>query len=207
MVERAANELADFFEVALRQRACRDFSDEPVPDEDIERILEAATHAPSAENTQPWVFVVVRDDATRKQLAELTQRVWNAGARDQAMARLDAKLAADVDAGIERGLGGAPVVVVVAADSKSGVHPKAVASSIFPAVQNLLLAANALGYGSALMTLTAAAGDDLRAIVAMPDHLTPMAVIPLGRPARPLGRPRRRPVAESTHRDQYGRPW
>ena len=199
--------MTDFFEVALRQRACRDFSAEPVPDEDIERILEAATHAPSAENTQPWVFVVVRDDETRKELDELTQRVWNAGARDQAMARLDAKLAADVDAGIERGLGGAPVVVVVAADSKSGVHPKAVTSSIFPAVQNLLLAANALGYGSALMTLTAAAGDDLRAIVEMPDHLTPMAVIPLGRPARPLGRPRRRPVAESTHRDQYGRPW
>jgi nitroreductase len=199
--------VTDFFDVVSRQRACRDFSAEAIPDEDIERILEAASHAPSAENTQPWVFVVVSDDATRKQFSELTQRIWNAGAREQAMARLDAKLASDVDEGIERGLGGAPVLVVIAADTKSGVHPKAIASSIFPAVQNLLLAANALGYGSALMTLTAAAGDDLRAIVALPDHLTPMAVIPLGRPARPLGRPRRRPVAESTHRDQYGRPW
>ena len=123
------------------------------------------------------------------------------------MARLDAKLASDVDAGVERGLGGAPVVVVVAADTKSGVHPRAVASSIFPAAQNLLLAANALGYGSALTTLTAAAGDDLRAIVDLPEHIMPMAVVPLGRPARPLGRPRRRPVGASTHRDQYGRPW
>jgi nitroreductase len=199
--------VTDFFEIALRQRACRDYRDEPVPDDDIERILEAATHAPSAENTQPWVFVVVRDEATRLRLAELTQRVWNAGARDQSMARLDAKLAADVDAGIERGLGGAPVVVVVGADTSGGVHPKAVASSIFPAVQNLLLAANALGYGSALTTLTAAAGDDLRAIVDLPAHVTPMAVIPLGRPARPLGPPRRRAVSESTHRDQFGRPW
>jgi nitroreductase len=199
--------VTDFFDIALRQRACRDFSNEPVPDEDIERILEAATHAPSAENTQPWVFVVVRDDTTRAQLADLTQRVWNAGAREQAMARLDAKLAADVDGGIERGLGGAPVVVVISADTTSGVHPKAVASSIFPAVQNLLLAAAALGYGSALTTLTAAAGDELRAVVDLPAHITPMAVVPLGRPARALGRPRRRPVAESTHRDQYGRPW
>lgn len=199
--------MTDFFDVALNQRACRDFSAEPVPDEDVERILEAATHAPSAENTQPWVFVVVHDDATRGQLSELTQRIWNAGAREQAMARLDEKLASDVDAGIARGLGGAPVLVVVAADTESGVHPKAIASSIFPAVQNLLLAANALGYGSALMTLTAAAGDDLRAIVDLPDHLTPMAVIPLGRPARPLGRPRRRAVSASTHRDRYGRPW
>lgn len=198
---------SDFFEVALRQRACRDFSSDPVPDDDIGRILEAATHAPSAENTQPWVFVVVRDDATRTQLSELTQRVWNAGAREQAMARLDAKLASDVDAGIERGLGGAPVIVVIAADTTSGVHPKAIASSIFPAVQNLLLAASALGYGSALTTLTAAAGDELRAIVDLPGHITPMAVVPLGRPARALGRPRRRAVAESTHRDHYGRPW
>ncbi|MEY2452531.1 MAG: hypothetical protein QOD92_2105 [Acidimicrobiaceae bacterium] len=199
--------MSDFFEVALRQRACRDFSAEPVPDEDIEKILEVATHAPSAENSQPWVFLVVRDDDTRAQLSELTQRIWNAGARDQAMTRLEAKLASDVDAGIERGLGGAPVVVVVAADTTSGVHPKAIASSIFPAVQNLLLAATALGYGSALTTLTAAAGDDLRAIVALPEHIVPMAVIPLGRPARPLGRPRRRAAAASTHRDQYGRPW
>jgi nitroreductase len=199
--------VSDFFEIALRQRACRDFSDEPVPDEDIERILEAATHAPSAENTQPWVFVVVRDDETRLQLAELTQRVWNAGAREQAMARLDAKLASDVDAGIARGLGGAPVLIVIAADTTSGVHPRAVASSIFPAVQNLLLAASALGYGSALTTLTAAAGDDLRAIVELPEHITPVAVVPLGRPARALGSPRRRSVAESTHRDQYGHRW
>jgi nitroreductase len=199
--------VTDFFEVARRQRACRDFSDAPVPDGDIEQILDAATHAPSAENSQPWVFVVVRDDDTRAQLSELTQRIWNAGARDQAMARLDAKLASDVDGGIERGLGGAPVVVVVAADTTSGVHPKAVASSIFPAVQNLLLAANALGYGSALTTLTAASGHDLRAIVALPEHIVPMAVIPLGRPARPLGRPRRRAAGATTHRDQYGRSW
>jgi nitroreductase len=199
--------VTDFFDVALRQRACRDFSAEPVPDADIERILEAATHAPSAENTQPWVFVVVRDETTRLQLIELTQRVWNAGAREQSMARLDAKLAADVDGGIESGFGGAPVVVVVAADTTSGVHPKAVASSIFPAVQNLLLAASALGYGSALTTLTAAAGDDLRSIVELPAHITPMAVVPLGRPARSLGPPRRRAAAASTHRDRYGRPW
>lgn len=199
--------MTDFFDVALRQRACRDFSAEPVPDDDVERILEAATHAPSAENAQPWVFVVVRDDEIRLALADLTRRVWSSGARDSALTRLEPKLAADVDGGVERGLGGAPVVVVVAADTTSGVHPRAIASSIFPAVQNLLLAAGALGYGSALTTLTVAFGDELRAIVDLPEHITPMAVIPVGRPARPLGRPRRRPVSELTHRDQYGRAW
>jgi nitroreductase len=123
------------------------------------------------------------------------------------MARLDPKLAADVDGGIERGLGNAPVLVVIAADTANGVHPKAVASSIFPAVQNLLLAANALGYGSALTTLTAAASDELRGIVALPAHVIPMAVVPLGRPARPLGPPRRKPVGELTYRDRFDHPW
>lgn len=196
-----------FFDVVLAQRACRDFSSDPVPDADIERILTAATHAPSAENTQPWVFVVVRDDDTRSRLADLTRRLWAGGARQYSEPRLSDKLLADVDAGVERGLGGAPVVVVVAADMTQGVHPRAIGSSIFPAVQNLLLAANALGYGSALTTLTAGAADELREIVDLPAEVTPMAVVPLGRPARPLGAPRRRPAAESTHRDRYGRPW
>jgi nitroreductase len=199
--------VTDYFEVALAQRACRDFLPDALPDDDIERILEAATHAPSAENKQPWVFVVVRDAVLREALSELTRRLWSGGARAQTVDRVDAKLMADVDGGVERGLGGAPVIVVVGADATSGVHPRALASSIFPAVQNLLLAANALGYGSALTTLTAAAGDELRAIVDLPETVTPMAVIPLGRPARPLGAPRRRPVAESTHRDRFGRPW
>lgn len=199
--------MADFFDVALHQRACRDFGDEPVPDGDIERMLDAATHAPSAENAQPWVFVVVRDGEIRSELSELTRRIWAAGAREQSEGRLTPRLLADVDSGVERGLGGAPVIVVVGADTSGGVHPRAVASSIFPAVQNLLLAANALGYGSALTTLTAAGGDELRAIVDLPDHVTPMAVIPLGRPARPLGPPRRRAATETTHRDRFGHPW
>jgi len=74
-------------------------------------------------------------------------------------------------------------------------------------VQNLLLAANALGYGSALTTLTAVAGDELRALIDLPDHVVPMAVVPIGRPARPLGPPRRRPATDTTHRDRYGQGW
>jgi nitroreductase len=199
--------VTDFFDVARQQRACRDFADEPVPDGDIERMLDAATHAPSAENAQPWVFVVVRDHDVRAELSDLTRRIWAAGARQQSESRLEPRLMADVDAGVERGLGGAPVIVVVGADTSGGVHPRAVASSIFPAVQNLLLAANALGYGSALTTLTAAAVDELRSIVDLPEHVIPMAVVPIGRPERPLGPPRRRPAMQTTHRDRYGRPW
>ena len=197
---------ARFFDVVLRQRACRDYTDDPVPDSDIERMLEAATHAPSGENTQPWVFVVVRDADVRARVVELTQRVWST-ARGEAMGRLDATLAKEVDTGFETGFGRAPVLIVVGADTTTGVHPRAVGSSIFPAVQNLLLAANALGYGSALTTLTAIAGDALREIVGLPEHIVPSAIVPIGRPARPLGPPRRRPAADTTHRDRFGQPW
>jgi nitroreductase len=199
--------VAEFFDVVSRQRACRDFTTDDVPDEDVERMLTAATHAPSAQNTQPWVFVVVRDAAVRTQLGDITRRLWAGGARASVEDQLAPALLADVDAGVERGFGGAPVVVVVAADETSGVHRRALGSSIFPAAQNLLLAANALGYGSALTTLTAGATDELRQLLALPDSITPMAIVPIGRPARPLGRPRRRPPQETTHRDRYGQPW
>ena len=195
-----------FFDVVLRQRACRDYTDEPVPDEDVERILDAATHAPSGENTQPWVFVVVRDDAVRHSIVELTRRIWLA-ARGEAMSRLGTSLAVEVDEGFQRGFGGAPVLIVVGADTTTGVHRNAMASSIYPAVQNLLLAANALGYGSALTTLTAVAGDELRALVDLPEQVVPLAVVPVGRPARPLGPPRRRPAVDTTYRDRYGQIW
>jgi nitroreductase len=199
--------MSDFFDVALKQRACRDFSDEPVPDEDVERILRAATHAPSAENTQPWVFIVVRDESVLSALSDLTRRLWSGGGRDYAASHNPERLFTEVDKAVERGLGGAPVFVVVAADTNAGAHPTALPSSIFPAVQNMLLAANALGYGSALTTLTTYGGDALRTVLDLPEHLSPMAIVPLGRPARPLGPPRRRPVAESTFRDRYGTPW
>src|SRR6478609_4909088 len=144
---------ADFFDVVLQQRACRDFVDEPVPDADIERMIEAATHAPSAENRQPWVFVVVNDVTIRERVDVLTREVWEGGGREHA-SKGDEHLFKEVDTSVQQGAGGAPVLIVVAVDRATGLHPSTVGSSLFPAVQNLLLAANALGYGSALTTLT-----------------------------------------------------
>lgn len=196
--------MPDFFDVATAQRACRSFSAEPVDDAAIARILTAATRAPSAENSQPWVFVVVRDAALRTRIGALTRRVWEAGARTFAEGRLDPALLRDVDAGATGGVAAAPVIVVVCGDTTA---TPALDASIWPAVQNLLLAATALGLGSALTTLATVAAGDLAAALALPPHLRPMAVVPIGHPAVPLRPGRRRPVGAVTHRDRYGNGW
>jgi nitroreductase len=198
--------VADLFDVVGRQRACRAFRSDHLEDHLVERCLEAATFAPSAENRQPWVFVVVRDPELRATIGELTRRVWRAGGRQHSEGRLPAGLLADVDRGAEGGVAAAPVLIVVCGDTRLGVEVT-LPASIFPAIQNLLLAATALGLGSALTTLPTALGAELRTSLALPDSVHPLAVVPLGWPARRLGPPRRRPVSEKTHRDHYGAGW
>ena len=194
-------------DLLLNQRGCRRYGPEPVDPGDLHAMLEAATHAPSAENAQPWVFVVVEAAEARQAVADLTRRLWDDVARAHAVHTLSTDLLAAVDRFIAAGYGGAPTLVVVAGDGRSGASPRLLASSIFPAVQNLLLAAAALGYGSSLTTLAAQAPAELAAAVGLPDGITPFAVVPVGRPSRPLGPPRRRPVSEVAHRERFGAPF
>ena len=196
----------EFFEVVLSQRACRHFSDEPVGDDLVARCLLAATHAPSAENLQPWVFVVVRDAERRAAVGDLMRRVWRQAGRAHSEGRLPPALLDDVEAGAEGTIAAAPVLVVVCGDAAVGLEAT-LPASVFPAVQNLLLAANALGLGSAMTTLATLAGDRLAALLELPPTVRPMAVTPLGWPARPLGPPHRLPVEGRAHLDSYGRPY
>jgi nitroreductase len=198
--------LNDFFEVVARQRACRAFSDVPVSDETVARLLHAATFAPSAENRQPWEFVVVRDSATRSAIGDLTRRAWENGGRAFSEERLSAAMLRDVDQGATGGVARAPVNIVVCADTHRGLEAT-VASSIFPAVQNLLLAATALGLGSALTTITTGFRAELQRLLELPEYVWPVAVIPIGHPARPLSPPRRDEFAAHTHRERYGLRW
>jgi nitroreductase len=196
----------DFFAVVERQRAYRAFSDDPVDDETIGRVLSAATFAPSAENKQPWEFVVVRDDATRAALGDLSRRAWEERGRAFSESRLTPAMLADVDRGATGGVAHAPVNIVVCADVQRGLAAT-IPSSIFPAVQNLLLAATALGLGSALTTITTGYRTEMQAILGLPQAVWPIALVPVGYPAQSLGRPRRKPFSEHTHRELYGRPW
>ncbi len=198
--------MGDFFELANRQRAHRAFTDDPVDDATIERLLAVATRAPSAENRQPWQFIVVRDSELRERLGDVMAKAWNAS-RAYSQSRLDPALFAAVDAGLRGGgVAGAPVLIVVCFDGARG-HPATIGSSIFPAVQNLLLGATALGLGSALTTIATTHAAELRALLALPESLEPVAVVPVGHPSRDLGAGGREPIANHTHRDRYGQPW
>jgi nitroreductase len=192
------------------QRACRRFDpDGKVLDSDIEQMLQTAVHAPSAENTQPWAFVVVRDDETRKLLADWWTETWNAGGGDFIKGSVDDQaLIDDLEYGFNRGgFAAAPVVIVVCADTEKVMEVYA-PSSIYPAVQNLLLAAADLGYGSCLTTgLTMFGIERVRARLELPDTLLPMAAVYVGRPVKKLSPPRRRPATEVTYREKFGTGW
>jgi nitroreductase len=196
----------DYWDVVRHQRACRSFTDAPVDDALVARVLDAATFAPSAENKQPWEFVVVRDATTRRAIGDLTRRAWEGRGRDFSRDRLTPGLFADVDRGATGGVAEAPVLIVVGGDTRRGLAAT-IPSSLFPAVQNLLLAANAVGLGSALTTITTGFASELCELVGFPAEIVPVAVVPLGFPTRPLGPPRRDPFAAHAHRGRYGNAW
>ena len=201
--------MADLFSVIHAQRACRRFDPVgAVPDTDIERMLDAAVHAPSAENTQPWSFIVIRDEQTRIDLAAWWTETWNAGGHEYARQVASNAMYADLENAVgPAGFVAAPVVVVVLLDSER-VSEAFAHSSIYPAVQNLLLAANALGYGSCLTTgLTLFGAERVRERLGLPEKINPMAAVYIGKPAKPLQPPRRRPATEVTYRERYDEPW
>jgi nitroreductase len=189
-------DLTDFEDFAARQRAVRHFDDRPVDDSLIERVLRAATRAPSARNAQPWRFIVVRDAGTKGALGtifdELGRQFYGTGAPDRMPW-------AEV-----------PVLVVVCSENPFGqgeAGATALGASIFPAVQNLLLAAQAAGLGTVLTTRWKAREAEVRPILGLPESVSVHAMVPMGWPVAKPGRNRRRPVSEVTFRERYGERW
>jgi nitroreductase len=215
----------DFFDVVGTQRAIRRFRPDPVPDEVVGRILRAATAAPSARGAEPWGFVVVRDPATRAAIGRLYLAAWEAAQtytaatdadHDLKDARHYGRMMRGADA-LARGIAEVPVLIVCCldharlgpiADGSGGLRsPAAAYASILPAVQNLLLAARALGLGTTLTTLHRAFERELRALLAIPDTVEPVVLVPLGVPVDRFGPTRRRPLAEVAHLDRWGAPY
>jgi nitroreductase len=191
----------DLFDAMRTTRAMRRLDPErPVSREDIWTIVEMATKAATGGNSQPVRWIVVEDAEKRRQLGEIYRRCW-----DQVGAMYRQRTAAE-DALTNRMLtsadhlgahmGEAPVIIIPA--SKGG-DP----ASVFPGVQNLFLAARALGLGTTLTTVHQLEEDAVRAVLGIPEDVRTWAMIPVGYPTGRWGEGTRRPVEETTYWDGW----
>jgi nitroreductase len=199
----------DLFEAMYTNRAVRQFRPDPVPDELIERVLDAAIRAPSGSNRQTWRFLVLRDPAVRARVGALyregyyeyiPQRMRLLPGSEHSPVFKSALYLADHMATEP------PVLILACLETAPHEPPagRASGASIYPAVQNLMLAARALGLGTCLTTLHLRREQEIKAFLGIPDHVDTYALIPLGYPAKPFGPLGRRPAAEVTYHDRWG---
>jgi nitroreductase len=183
----------EFADHLSRQRAIRAFdTSKEVDDATVEKLLRVATMAPSGGNRQPWRFIVIRDPAVKQPLARIYAHVSAAysGGRPTSNTTPWEQV---------------PVLIAVCTDNSSGGG--VIEASIYPAVQNLLLAAHTLGLGSVLTTLWRSRESEVKQLLNLPDTMEIHAILPVGYPDRKYGRGKRRPVAEVAYRDRFGEPW
>jgi nitroreductase len=192
------------------QRAIRRLSSEPVDDAVVLRLIELAQKAPSGGNRQPQTFIAVRDRATKAQLAKLNRQGWALlGRLYRRFARTEQqrRIIAAVDWQAAH-LADVPVIVVVCSRRRIIPWPSILASSgygsVYPSVQNLLLAARAVGLGATLTTLPVWSVRRARRILGLPRGLQAVCAVPLGWPLGRYGPTTRRPVGEVVHLDRYG---
>ena len=188
-------------------RSTRKFRQDPIPDKLIHSILKAATRAASGSNTQPWEFVVVRDPIVKARLTEPMLETWLQ--RLGSGARMSGRMKAVYDDATEmlRNTKNVPAIIYCCVDlNKSSKSEEVRYASIFPAVQNLMLAAHAMGLGTCLTAhgSTSTRGEpEVKRILNIPEHIKIACLVYLGYPATKLGPPKRKPVEQFTHYDHW----
>jgi nitroreductase len=216
----------DLYDVMRTTFAARDFTDDPLPDAILYRIIDNARFAPSGSNRQGSHITVVRDAAKRQQLAALTdsgarryiaqmaagENPWNPVEPTKVPAETIATTT--ISDFFAAPLLLAAVVLVITVDL---THVAAVdqdldrvgvisGASVYPLVWNILLGARAEGFGGTLTTMAIAEEVQIRGLLGIPDTHAVAAVVPLGKPVRQLTKLRRRPVEEFTTRDRFDGP-
>lgn len=211
----------ELLEALMTTRAMRRYTDEPVTDEEIITCLRAAQQAPSGGNVQPWQYLVVRDDAARAEVGRLYQSAYDR--YERVLGSTPPRFRSPVDEAswtrtrdasrhLADHLGEAPALVLfllpiipwTPSDEQGPMDIGPLYASIYPAVQNFMLAARGLGIGTALTTVIRVVHDEIRAALSIPDTFEVAALVPMGRPAGRFGVARRKPVEPLTHWDTYG---
>ena len=188
-------------------RAMRRLKTDPVPEELIWKVLDAAIRAPSGGNRQPWNFIVVTDAEKKKKIAEWYLDGWNAvyGAAQGAMeAEGDQARTLRSADHLANHLAEAPVFIIPTVRASGVAAVSGMGSSIFPAVQNLMLAARAEGLGTTLTTLHKTHEAEVKELLGVPEGVETMCLIPMGWPKGKFGQGPRLPVEKVTYWDGWG---
>jgi nitroreductase len=212
----------DVIEAIKKSGACRYFKPDAVPSDVLERLFDAARHGPQGGNRQPVRYIAVRDPELKRQLGVWYLEVWNsvmgmAARGEYRTARGSSASSPILSAAtyLAEHLAEVPVLVVVcavfddlartdAALDRPGVVGGA---SIYPSVQNLLLAARNEGLGAVMTTLLCSVEPQVKQLLDIPEGVITCATVPIGYPARPLPQKLSRvPVEQIAYADRFGAP-
>jgi nitroreductase len=199
----------DLFDAIWTTRAMRRLDpDRPVDDADLLKIVEAATKAPSGSNYQPTRWLVVRDPDLKRKVGDVYRQCWYA-IRGDYLSWVERDPSPESAMRVFRSaehladhMAEAPAMVLPCSSKRD----LGAASSVFGAIQNLCLAARALGLGTTLTTAHRSREDEVRGLLGVPDDVNIWALIPVGYPLGRWGEAKRRPVREVTYWDQWKHP-
>jgi len=203
----------DVFEIMATTRSMRRLKPDPVPADLIRKILEAGVSAPSGGNMQRWRFLVIRDATVKQTVGSYYKRAWDEVVSPRYRAGKPApgtspeRFTRMLDAAeyLADHIHEAPVWIVPCME---GANPSRTAgSSIYPAVQNMLLAARALGLGATLTTLYLSFEKEVETALGLPADVHSYALLPIGYPMGRFGPVRRVPVDDIVYQDRWGQPY
>ena len=209
----------NLYSILSTTRSIRRISDKPVDDATLERVLQAAIWAPSGGNRQPWRIIAVRDRALKQKLGEIYAAEW-AKYVEMNMKRVEGmpeniveatRTGLAVGTRLAESLADVPVVImfihdpreVFVTDGNLGRTPVVGGASLYPAVQNLLLAARAEGLGGVLTTLISASEVKVRELLEIPEPWGVYAMVPLGHPMGKHGPLGRAPLSQMVKYDRW----
>ena len=211
-----ASDVVGLIEGLSSTRAIRRYLDEPIPEDALRDMLFAATRAPSGSNRQPFRFIVLTDTEVAKKAKQLiavgAQKVWNHKRADDGYAEGSgvnenspkARMARTMQQYVDN-FANVPVLVLACLVRYREPNPLE-GASVFPACQNLLLAARGLGYGGVITGFHGFVEQELRELLGIPDGTLIAASITLGKPAGKHGPVRRVPMSELVYGDAWGEP-
>ena len=193
--------------------AIRRYRAEPVDDETLDRCLRAATWAPSGANQQPWRFVVLRSDEARAVVTAAAHQAWHSlkefygvsvpdDGADDPKSRVLQAMSEHMSVG-----GAAPTLVLFCVQPQAGASELEQGGSVFPAVQNFLLAARSQGLGAAITLWHRLCESQLRELVGIPGDWLIATLLTVGWPRGRHKSVRRKPLSEVAVVDRWDQPW